>query len=174
MNNEENKTPFDITQYPKEKYTTGKGEEIERYIIPDDIFEEHLKELPDGTVNESKTYRASYGGKLIILGSDPERDKAIHKAGAEVTNATLKQRRTFKEQADIILSRLDKETGKTGVENITIAMYERALAGDVKAYTALRDTAGEKPADTLDLNANIITEADQALLDKLKSRAGID
>lgn len=174
MNNEDNKTPFDITQFPKEKYITGKGEEIERYIVPDDIFEEHLKELPDNTVNESKTYRAFTGGKLIILGADPERDKEIHKAGAEATNATLKQRRSFKEQADIILARVDKETGKSGVENITIAMYERALAGDVKAYTALRDTAGEKPAETLDLNANVITEADQALIEKIKHRTGIE
>jgi hypothetical protein len=49
-------------------------------------------------------------------------------------------------------------------------MMERALAGDVKAYTALRDTAGEKPAEALDLNANVMTEADQALIEKLKSR----
>jgi hypothetical protein len=174
MNNEEQKAPFDISIYPKEKYTTGKGEEIERYIIPDDVFEEHLKELPDNTVNESKTYRAFTGGKLIILGADPERDKAIHKAGAEATNATLKQRRTFKEQADILLSRINKETGKTGIEEITVAMMERALAGDVKAYTALRDTAGEKPADSLDLNANVITEADQSLIEKLKNRTGVE
>lgn len=163
-------TDFDITIYPKEEYTTGKGETKKRYVVPDDIFEKHLKELPDNTVNESKTYRAFTGGKLIILGADPERDKAIHKAGAEATNATLKQRRTFKEQADILLSSVNKETGKTGIEEITVAMMERALAGDVKAYTALRDTAGEKPADTVDLNANVMTEADKALMDKLKAR----
>ena len=174
MNNEEQKTPFDITQFPKEKYTTGKGEEIERYIVPDDIFDEHLKELPNGTINQSGTYRASCGGKLTILGTDPERDKAIQDKGREANRSTLLQRRTFREQADIILSRLDKDTGKSGVENITIAMYERALAGDVKAYTALRDTAGEKPAETLDLNANVITEADQALIEKIKNRTGIE
>jgi hypothetical protein len=49
-------------------------------------------------------------------------------------------------------------------------MYERALAGDTKAAQFLRDTAGEKPAEALDLNANIMTEADKALIDKLKSR----
>jgi hypothetical protein len=53
-------------------------------------------------------------------------------------------------------------------------MYERALAGDVKAYTALRDTAGEKPADTVDLNANVMTEADKTLIEKLKKRTGIE
>ena len=58
----------------------------------------------------------------------------------------------------------------TGIEDITIAMIERALAGDVKAYTALRDTAGEKPTEAIDLNANVITEADKALIEKLKNR----
>jgi hypothetical protein len=53
-------------------------------------------------------------------------------------------------------------------------MYERALAGDVKAAQFLRDTAGEKPADTVDLNANVMTEADKALIDKLKNRTGIE
>jgi hypothetical protein len=164
------RSSFDITIYPKEKYTTGKGEEKERYIVPDDVFEEHLKELPDGTVNESRTFRAFHSGKLTILGGDPERDIEIWKAGREAQAATYRRRRTFKEEADILLANIDKENGKTGLENITIAMYERALAGDVKAYTALRDTAGEKPAEALDLNANIMTEADKALIDKLKSR----
>lgn len=165
------RSSFDITIYPKEKYTTGKGEEKERYIVPDDLFDKHIKELPEGTINESRSYRSMpNGGRLIILGGDPERDKEIHKAGGEAIQATAKQRRTFKEEADLLLGRIDAENGKTGIENITIAMYERALAGDVKAYTALRDTAGEKPAEALDLNANIMTEADRALMDKLKSR----
>ena len=174
MNNDENKAPFDINDYPKEKYINGKGEELERYIVPDDIFEEHLKELPNGTINASKTYRASCGGKLYIIGNDPERDSEIGKKGAEALHATLMRRRSFKEEADILLAKVDKNTGKTGIENITVAMYERALAGDVKAYTALRDTAGEKPADTVDLNANVITEADQALIEKLKNRTGVE
>lgn len=173
MNNDTStsmETPFDITIYPKENYTTSKGEKKERYIVPDDVFEEHIKQLPDYTVNESKTYRAYSGGKLIILGADPERDKAIHKGGGVATQATLKQRRTFREQIDIILSTKDKENGKTGLENVTIAMYERAIAGDTKAAQFLRDTAGEKPADNIDLNANVMTEADKQLLEKLKAR----
>lgn len=168
------KAPFDITEYPKEIYTTGKGETKERYIVPDDIFEKYLRELPEGTVNQSKSRRKAATGALNILGGDPERDKAIQKAGAETLNAMKAQRRSFREEADILLANIDKNTGKTGIENITVAMYERALAGDVKAYTALRDTAGEKPSDTLDLNAKVMTEADKALIEKLKSRLGTE
>lgn len=161
---------FDITQYPKEDYTNSKGEEKTRYILPDEVFWEHLKEIPDGTINESRDRRASCNGALKIFGADPEADLEIQRAGANAVNAARTQRRTFKEEADILLANIDKNTGKTGLENITMAMYERAMLGDVKAYTALRDTAGEKPADTVDLNANVMTEADKALMDKLKAR----
>lgn len=173
MNNDtstSNDTPFDITIYPKENYTNSKGEEKERYIVPDDIFEEYLKELPTGTVNESHSRRKAVTGALNIFGADPDKDREIQRQGAEALHAVKRQRRTFKEEADILLANIDKNTGKTGIENITIAMYERALAGDVKAYTALRDTAGEKPADNIDLNANVMTEADKQLLEKLKAR----
>lgn len=163
MNNEQ-KAPFDITQYPKETYTNSKGEEKERYIVPDDVFEEYLKELQPGTVNESHSRRKAATGALNIFGADPDKDREIQRQGAEALNAARMQRRTFKEEADILLANIDKKTGKTGLENITLAMYERALTGDVKAYTALRDTAGEKPAEAIDLNANILDESKKSLL----------
>lgn len=174
MNNDENKAPFDITQYQKLKRLDKDGEEREYYIIPDDIFDEYLKELPPGTYNKSMTYRAYNGGKLYQLNQDPEEAATRGRAGGIASQSTQQARRSFKEEADILLARVDKNTGKTGIENITVAMYERALAGDVKAYTALRDTAGEKPADTVDLNANVMTEADQALIEKLKNRTGVE
>lgn len=170
MNKEEIKAPFDVTIYPKITKVDKDGTEKSFYMVPDDIFNEHLKELPEGTYNESRTYRAYNNGKLYQIGSNPEKDKEITKAGAEASNATQTQRRSFKEQIDIILANKDRETGKTGVESVTISMYERALAGDVKAAQFLRDTAGEKPAEAIDLNANVITEADKALIEKLKNR----
>jgi len=176
MNNDIVSTPevFDITKYPKEDYVNSRGEELTRYIVPDNILEEHYREAPDGTVNESHSKRVMNSGLIKILGADPEADLEIQRAGRVAQAATYRQRRTFKEEADILLANVDKKTGKTGIENITIAMYERALLGDVKAYTALRDTAGEKPVEAVDLNANIMTEADQALIQKLKSRTGIE
>ena len=168
MNSEEVKAPFDITIYPKEIYTNSKGEEKERYIVPDDVFEEHIKELTDGTINESRSLIAHFGGILKPLGNNPE-DKEIRRAGGEALQAKLKQRRTFKEQVDILLSTKDKN-GKSCLENIIEAMYDRSQSGDVKAAQFLRDTAGEKPAEAIDLNADITTEADRALMEKLKAR----
>ena len=173
MNNEENKTPFDVTKYPKEKYTNSKGEEKERFIIPDNLFDEHIKELPDGSINESRNKIAHFGGYLKPLGSSEE-DREIQKMGGEALQAKLRQRRTLKEELLLALLIKDKQTGKTRQEEITLAQIERALTGDTKSFLAIRDTIGEKPAEALDLNANVITEADQALIDKLKSRTGIE
>lgn len=161
---------FNIKDFPQEKYINGKGEELIRYVVPDKVFEDHIPDLPTGTVNESHSRRKAVTGALNIFGADPVKDREIQRQGAEALHAVKLQRRTFKEEADILLANIDKNTGKTGLENITMAMYERAMLGDVKAYTALRDTAGEKPADTVDLNANVMTEADKALMDKLKAR----
>lgn len=173
MNTETTKQPFNIEDYPKFKKLDKDEVEREYYILPDDVFEEHLKEIPEGTYNKSMTYRAYNGGKLYQIGSDPEKDKEITLAGAAASNATQAQRRTWMEQTNIIMHTKDKN-GRTGLENVITAMYERAQAGSEKAAQFLRDTAGEKPVEQLDLNANVITEADQALIDKLKNRAGIE
>ena len=171
MNNEEKKTtPFDISKYPKLTRTDKDGQDREYFIIPDDLFDEHLKELPAGTYNKSMTYRAYNGGKLYQLNQDPEEAARRGRIGAEASNNAQAARRSFKAEIDIILANKDKNTDKTGVESVVVSMYERALAGDVKAAQFLRDTAGEKPADSLDLNANVITEADKALIEKLKGR----
>lgn len=161
---------FNIENYPKEEFTNSKGETKTRHIIPDEVFEEHIKELPNGTINQSSTYMAYNGGRLKPLGLDPENDRKVREAGAAVTNAKLAQRRTFKEQINILLSQMDEKTGKSCLESLIEAQYERAMTGDTKAAQFIRDTVGEKPAEAVDLNANIMTEADKALMEKLRSR----
>ena len=169
MNSEELKAPFDVTQYPKHRKIDKDGIEREYYIVPDDLFLENLQLLPDGTYNESMNKRKYGYGCIGVFGADPEADREIQRKGAEALNAAKAQRRTFKEQVDILLSSKDKN-GKSCLENVIEAMYDRSQRGDVKAAQFLRDTAGEKPAEALDLNANVMTEADKALIEKLKNR----
>ena len=139
-------------------------------IAPDSFFDQYYKMLPNGTKNASGTFRCFNGGRLKILGADPENDKEIHRAGAEAVNAMHAQRRTFKEQADILLGTIDKATGKTCLENMTVAMYQRALEGDVKAYAALRDTAGEQPVAKSEITADIMTAADREAIKNALAR----
>jgi hypothetical protein len=51
------------------------------------------------------------------------------------------------------------------------AMIKSALNGSFKAFESVRDTAGYKPKDVHEINADIITESDKALIDKALKNA---
>lgn len=159
---------LNIEQFPKNE----KG----FYILPDAVFDKYMNCLPDGTVNESNTQRASYGGKIKILSNA---DTEIQRAGGKALQATLRQRRSFAETIDIMLSRpanaediakygLNKDA--TQLDAITAAAVMQAAKGNIKAQEYLRDTAGEKPIDRQEISGNIITDADKSLIDKIQKR----
>ena len=168
---EEKKRLFDelnIEQYPK----NDKG----FYVLPDPIFDKYLYCLPDGTVNESGTERASCGGKLKILSDN---DTEIQRAGGKALQATLKQRRSFAESIDAYLrkparlediERYNLSQNATMQDAMDAAIVAQAIRGNSKAYELLRDTVGEKPVDKQEITGNIITEADKSLIEKLKNR----
>ena len=161
---------LDLSIYPQEEYKNSKKKMVKRYILPDDFFEEHIKEIPIGSINESRTRVATKGGVLKLLGADPERDKEIQRAGAEALNAKNAQR---KKMSEILIELLNKPVeGSEDSQQVQMcqAQIDRANLGDTKAFLAIRDTIGEKPAETIDLSADITTEADRALMEKLKAR----
>lgn len=51
-----------------------------------------------------------------------------------------------------------------------VKMLQTALAGNHKAAEFVRDTAGYKPRDQVDISADIITDEDRSLMDKLQKR----
>ena len=51
-----------------------------------------------------------------------------------------------------------------------VKMIQQAMAGNHKAAEFVRDTAGYKPKDQVDISADIITEEDRSLMDKLQKR----
>ena len=56
--------------------TLGKDEKG-NIIIDDSIFDKYYKKMPKGIVNKSHTWRTSNGGRLKILGGDPDNDRLI-------------------------------------------------------------------------------------------------
>lgn len=53
---------------------------------------------------------------------------------------------------------------------LTARMIQEVLEnGNTKAIEFLRDTSGQKPTTELEINADVVTAADRALLDKFKS-----
>ena len=102
-----------------------------------------------------------------------EEQAKIARAGGKASAEARRQRRTLKEQMELLLSLPVKdESTKTFIESlgidadkidnataITLSMYQEALKGNTKAYELIRDTLGEKPTDKL-----TIEEAPQIVL----------
>lgn len=120
----------------------------------------------------------------------PERKKEIQQAGARRSNEVQEKRRTIQDiygwllpQSDDISSIEDQELahraqkraqelGKeiTVYDSIAIAMAAKAKAGDVKAAVFVRDSAGDKPADQMEITAEAMTDADRELMQNIQKR----
>jgi hypothetical protein len=163
-----------------EAIATGKTEK-DFYIVPDEIFNAYYKELPAGTINQSKTKRATAtGGYIGIFGGDPEADKAIQKKGAETLNAANAQRRKLSETIDIFLKKkasieeveqLGLEDGATKQDALIASMLMKAIErGDVQAGAFIRDTAGEKPTEKIAAEVETITPEDRKQIERILNR----
>lgn len=49
-------------------------------------------------------------------------------------------------------------------------MIQGACEGSFKCFETVRDTAGYKPKNEVEINADIMTDADRSLVDNLKNR----
>lgn len=126
---------------------------------------------------------------------DPEAAAAVHRAGAAATNAIKRQRRTIKDICDVLLamdlpdlqalkdadareaaSELERQTGRkvSVYEAIVCAQAMAAMQGSTKAAEYIRDSAGDKPGDSVHIDADTMTDGDRALLAKLAAKMGID
>ena len=165
-----------------ESIAIGKDEKG-RYIIPDNIFDAYLKELPPGTGNASKTFRAYNGGKLAQLENNPEEASKRGKVGAPASNNAQAARRSIRE----ILEELSKKTvtaeeaeeyglkeGTTLLEAANLAQIRRAMKGDTKAAEYVRDTLGEKPTDKISAEVTALTAEDKELINNISARLAAD
>lgn len=180
---EENKTPADKEEIPRledgtidiETISTGKDDKG-NYIVPDELFDKYYKELPRGTVNESKTYRAYNGGKVKSLTSE---NRDIQVMGGKALQAKLKQRRTFAEAISTVLAQkpsqkvreeLELDSTADNLDAVIAAMLKQAQRGNVKAGDFLRDTVGEKPTDKLEASVETMTAEDREMLANIQKR----
>ena len=100
------------------------------------------------------------------------------KAG-KISAQKKRDKRTLKEIVlDILSSEAPEEDIKKyglpeGTSNsvvMTVAAARKAKEGDLKAYEVMRDTAGQMPTKEVQLSAEIMTDADKALLEKVQKR----
>lgn len=125
------------------------------------------------------------------IGDQPaERKRAIQQAGAAASNELQAKRRTIKDIYNDLLQQPDDITGIedqelaeraqqraqqqgkaiTVYDSIAIAMAAKAKAGDVKAAVFVRDSAGDKPADQMEITAEAVTDADRELMQNIQKR----
>lgn len=90
-----------------------------------------------------------------VSSKDEARERG--RKGGLASGESRRKRKTLKEELLLMLS--DGETQ----QSVTLALIEKAMAGDTKAFEVIRDTIGEKPVDKVmiaDVEPSVIAEVE--------------
>jgi hypothetical protein len=88
--------------------------------------------------------------------------RAIATAGGIASGEARRKRKTLKEELLLLLSEGDTQ------HSVTLALIEKAMSGDTKAFEIIRDTIGEKPIDKVmvsDVDSEVINEVERMVND---------
>jgi len=86
--------------------------------------------------------------------------------GGKASVEARKRKKELRECLEILLEReIKAKNGETltGAEAIALKQFEKALRGDTKAFEVVRDTAGQKPVERVQM-----TEVDQTTIDEVE------
>ena len=89
--------------------------------------------------------------------SSKEEARERGRKGGLASGEARRKRKTLKEELLLMLSK--GETQKS----VTLALIEKAMSGDTKAFEVIRDTIGEKPVDKVmiaDVEPSVIAEVE--------------
>lgn len=149
------------------------------------------QKIRDGEIEPEGSQKGWLNIKPIPLTERPEEEaREIRRKGAEAVNKMHGEKKTARESLERMLSILatDEMLSQADIENalaerlrrenpqmtvydvINAAAIGRAMSGNVKAAEYVRDTAGDKPTDRLDISGQIMSDADRALLQQIGSR----
>ena len=127
---------------------------------------------------------------LLLFGEDPERDRAIQSKGGKATAEVHRKKRALKEildamlalpatvdiLADTELTEHAQEAAQAAGEKLTaydaiaIAQIFKAARGDVDAARWVRDSAGDKPVEKQQVQADVVTAADAEIAKRVLDR----
>lgn len=82
--------------------------------------------------------------KLEALSSEEARERG--RKGGIKSGEVRKARKTLKKELELLLSNGDTQ------KKISVALIDKAIKGDTKAFEIIRDTIGEKPVDKVQAN----------------------
>jgi hypothetical protein len=130
---------------------------------------------------------SSDGYKNLVKRSREEL-KEMAKKGGQANAERIKREQSLNEVAKVILKKQVSESKAREILGeyatlldeytigaiLTMKQALEAQDGNCKAYEILRDTAGFKPVERQEITADIMTDADKALLEKVSRRVGVD
>ena len=76
----------------------------------------------------------------------PEERKALARKAGKKSGEARKKRKLLKEELLLLLSQGNCQ------EKMSIALIEKAINGDIKAFEVIRDTIGEKPVNVQEVS----------------------
>lgn len=82
----------------------------------------------------------------------PEQRKELAKKAGIISGEKRRERRKLKDELLILLSENDTQ------KRISVALIQKALQGDVKAFVTIRDTINEAPAQKIEISENELIE----------------
>jgi hypothetical protein len=91
----------------------------------------------------------------------PSELREMARNGGLASGEARRKRKTLKEELLLMLSE-----GETQ-QSVTLALIEKAMSGDTKAFEVIRDTIGEKPVDKVmiaDVEPSVIAEVEAMVL----------
>lgn len=133
--------------------------------------------------------RKGYGKNGCLIPASMRSKEEVHKnasMGGQATKELYEKRRNAKEIMQTLLSlevkpQHRKSLGEyadllpenaTMLELLSLVQMREAQQGSTKAFEVIRDTAGYKPVERQEITADIMTDNDRALLEKVAKRTG--
>jgi len=84
-----------------------------------------------------------------------EEQREISKKGAQAASRTYARRRKLRMILEDLMSQKDEVTGMDNDLAMCIALLAEAKAGNVKAFSEIRDTMGQKPKEEVESKEDV-------------------
>ena len=97
-------------------------------------------------------------GKENLRTPTTEQAREIGRKGGQASAKARRRKKELKELLELALSQPSEIVeGEDNYTAITVALIQKAIQGDTKAYEVIRDTLGQKPTEQqqMDLTAKI-------------------
>lgn len=67
--------------------------------------------------------------------------------GGIASGKSRRDKKTLRQALELLLEIRNEKTGRSGMESVALALFDKAISGDVRAIETLRDSIGQKPTD---------------------------